>query len=78
MPFELAALLGPDGALGGRVNLYLIGKHWFVTAKIIDLLLEEEADACGINLYEGDLARHLAWTLFHDGPRAHGPKDSTV
>ncbi len=59
---ELAALLGPDGALGGRVNIYLIDKHWFVTAKIIDLLLEEEANARGINLYEGDLAQRLAST----------------
>jgi hypothetical protein len=71
---ELAALLAPDGALGGRVNIYLIDEHWFVTAKIIDLLLEEEANARGINLYGGDLAQRLAWTLFHEGPRTLGPE----
>ena len=69
----LAALLASDGALGGRVSIYLIDKHWFVAAKIIDLLLEEEAHARGINLYEGNHAQRLAATLFHDGPRALGP-----
>jgi hypothetical protein len=36
------------------------------------LLLEEEAHGRGINLYEGDHARRLAWTLFDEGPRALG------
>jgi hypothetical protein len=68
----LAALLGPGGALAGRAHVYLVDKHYFVASKIIDLLLEEEAHARGINLYEGDLARRAAWTLFTDGPRALG------
>lgn len=68
----LAALLGPGGVLADRVDVYLVDKHYFVTSKIIDLLLEEEAHARGINLYEGDRARRAAWTLFTDGPRALG------
>ena len=63
----LAALLGPGGA-----HVYLVNKHYFVTGKIIDLLLEEEAHARGINLHEGGRARRAAWTLFTDGPRALG------
>ena len=68
----LAALLGPDGALAGRAHLYLIDKHYFVAGKIIDLLLEGDANDRGINLHEGDRARQLAWTLFNRGPRALG------
>jgi hypothetical protein len=49
-----------------------VDKHFFVTGKIIDLLLEEEAHERGINLHEGDHARQLAWTLFDEGPRALG------
>jgi hypothetical protein len=68
----LAALLGPNGALADRVSVYLVDKHYFVTSKIIDILLEEEAYARRINLYEDDRARQAAWTLFTDGPRALG------
>jgi hypothetical protein len=68
----LAGLLGPGGPLAGRTRVYLVDKHYFVASKIIDLLLEEEAHARGINLYENDLARQAAWTLFTDGPRALG------
>lgn len=68
----LAGLIEPQGALAGRARVYLVDKHFFVTAKIIDLLLEEEAHERGINLHEGDRARQLAWTLFDEGPRALG------
>jgi hypothetical protein len=68
----LAGMLGPGGPLAGRTRVYLVDKHYFVASKIIDLLLEEEAHARGINLYENDLARRAAWTLFTDGPRALG------
>lgn len=60
----LAGLLGPDGPLAGRTRLCLVDKHYFVASKITDLLLEEEAHARGINLYEDDLARRAAWALF--------------
>jgi hypothetical protein len=68
----LAGLLGPRGGLAGRAHVYLVDKHYFVTGKIIDLLLEEEASDRGINLHEGDRARQTAWTLFNEGPRALG------
>lgn len=68
----LAALLGPGGALATRAGVYLVDKHYFVTAKIIDVFLEEEAHERGINIYEGDRARRAAWTLYLEGPRAMG------
>lgn len=68
----LADLLGPGGALAGRAHVYLVDKHYFITSKIIDLLLEEHASKQGVNLYADDLARRLAWTLFDEGPRALG------
>ena len=68
----LAALLAPGGMLAGRANVYLVDKHYFVAGKIIDLLMEEEAYDLGINLYENDQARQIAWTLFTEGPRALG------
>jgi hypothetical protein len=68
----LAELIEPSGPLAGRAGVYLVDKHFFVTGKIIDLLLYEEADERGINLHEGDRARQLAWTLFNEGPRALG------
>jgi hypothetical protein len=68
----LAALLEPGGALADRAQVYLVDKHYFVTGKIIDLLLEEHASDRGVNLYKDDLARKLAWTLFNEGPRALG------
>ena len=68
----LVGLLGPGGGLEGRAHIYPVDKHYFVTGKIIDLLLEEEASARGINLHEGDRARQIAWTLFNEGPRALG------
>ena len=63
----LAALLGPGGVLVGRAHVYLVDKHYFVAGKIIDLLLEEEASARGINLYEGDLARQIAFDPVYRG-----------
>jgi hypothetical protein len=68
----LAELIEPQGALAGRACVYLVDKHFFVTAKIIDLLLEEEAHEQGLNLYGGGGARQLAVTLFVEGPRALG------
>ena len=68
----LVGLLGPGGGPEGRAHIYLVDKHYFVTGKIIDLLLEEKASARGINLHEGDRARQIAWTLFNEGPRALG------
>jgi hypothetical protein len=52
--------------------VYLIDTRYFVTSKIIDLLLEEFVHTHGGNLYAGDQARMAAWTLFNEGPRALG------
>ncbi|GLY83363.1 hypothetical protein Airi02_012930 [Actinoallomurus iriomotensis] len=68
----LADLLSSGGALAGRVRIYLVDKHYFITSKTIDLLIEERASKRGVNLYADDLARRLAWTLFDEGPRALG------
>lgn len=68
----LAALLGPGGTLATRASVYLVDKHYFVTAKIIDVFLEEEAHERGINFYEGGRARKAAQTLYLEGPRAMG------
>jgi hypothetical protein len=75
----LAALLEPGGgALADRAQVYLVDKHYFVTGKIIDLLLEEHASDRGVNLYKDDVARKLAWTLFKEGPVRSKPKASNV
>jgi hypothetical protein len=70
----LAALFKNGGPLVGRAQVYLVDKHYFVTAKIVDLLLEEEANDRGVNLYADDRARQLAWTLFNNGPQVLGTK----
>lgn len=68
----LADLLKPNGALVDKVSVYMVDKHYFVTGKIIDLLLEEHASNLGINLHAGGFASELARTLFDEGPRALG------
>lgn len=65
-------LLGPEGDLVDRIDVYVVDKHYFVTAKLIDLLVVERAHREGNNLYQDGRARHLARTLFNDGPRALG------
>jgi hypothetical protein len=61
-------VLGPGGSLADRSGVYLVDKRYFVTAKIIDLLLEEFVHEHGGDLHAGDGARMAAWTLLHDGP----------
>jgi hypothetical protein len=68
----LADLLAPDGPLANRISIYMVDKHYFITGKIIDLLLDEHFSARGLNMYEGGFARHLARILFNEGPRALG------
>jgi hypothetical protein len=68
----LAALLQPGGALVERSSVYMIDKRYFITAKIIDLLLEEYAHERGVDLYTDGRARHFAWTLMNEGQRALG------
>jgi hypothetical protein len=68
----LAELVGSGGPIADRASVYLIDTRYFVTSKIIDLLLEEFVHARGGDLYAGDKARKAAWTLFNEGPRALG------
>ena len=68
----LAEVLGPGGPVADRAGIYLTDKRYFITAKIIDLLLEEYSHSRGIDLYAGDQARKIAWNFFEEGPRALG------
>ena len=68
----LAEFLDSGGPLADRTGIYLTDKRYFVTAKIIDLLLEEHSHARGVDLYADDKARKIAWNFFNEGPRALG------
>ena len=68
----LAGALRPGGMLAGRVRIFMIDKRFFVTAKIIDLLLEEHAHENGVDLHADDQARRYAQKLIEEGPRALG------
>jgi hypothetical protein len=69
----LSALLAPGGDLHGRASVYLIDKHYFVVAKLIDLFVEEQAHKQGRNIRNTGRARTMARRLFEEGPRALGP-----
>lgn len=66
----LCELWGPDGALAGRCSVYLVDKEYAVVAKVIDLLLEEQAHAAGVDLYAGGQVQRMARTLATQGRRA--------
>ncbi|MGV9211056.1 hypothetical protein ACTFTM_04240 [Micromonospora sp. RB23] len=68
----LARALRPGGMLAGRASIFMIDKRFFVTAKIIDLLLEEYAHENGVDLHADDQARRYAQKLIEEGPRALG------
>jgi hypothetical protein len=68
----LADALSAGGPLADRASVFLVDARYFVTSKIIDLLLEEFVHDHGGNLHAGDGARMAAWTLFDVGPRALG------
>jgi hypothetical protein len=68
----LAELLGPGGPLAGRASVYVIDKHYFVASKLVDLLLEEQCHAMGIDIVSNGLARQFARDLAAEGPRALG------
>ncbi|MET8631762.1 hypothetical protein [Streptomyces sp. NPDC004680] len=69
----LSALLAPGGALHGRASVYLLDKHYFVVAKLIDLFVEEQAHKQGRDIRNTGRARKMARSLFAEGPRALGP-----
>ncbi|WP_328753680.1 hypothetical protein OHA28_50325 [Streptomyces sp. NBC_00269] len=70
----LSGLLEPGGALHGRASVYLIDKHYFVIAKLIDLLVEEMLHKQGRDIRNTGQARKMARSLFTEGARALGPE----
>ncbi|SDZ26460.1 DUF3800 domain-containing protein [Herbiconiux ginsengi] len=60
-PKVLAAFLSPKGALGQRASIHVTDKSYFITSKLISLLVEEEAHERNVNLapIERDLANEL-------------------
>ncbi|WP_159001187.1 DUF3800 domain-containing protein [Streptomyces sp. SBT349] len=69
----LRQLWGPGGALEGRCAVLVVDKQYATVAKIVDLLLEEQAHAEGADLYQDREARRLARVLALDGRRALTP-----
>ncbi|MFC6067039.1 hypothetical protein [Streptomyces ochraceiscleroticus] len=69
----LSELLASGGVLHGRASIYLIDKHYFVVAKLIDLFIEEAAHKQGRDIRNTGRARQMARSLFTEGPRALGP-----
>lgn len=68
----LADLLAPGGPLATRASIYIIDKHYFVVAKLVDLLVEEQFHALGIDIVNNDVVRQLARDLATEGTRALG------
>jgi len=64
-PAHRAPLLDLLVALNGRGNINLVDKSYFVCAKLIALLVEEQANTRGVDLAGSGLARQYASTL-HD------------
>ncbi|MFF1716920.1 DUF3800 domain-containing protein [Streptomyces sp. NPDC058268] len=70
----LRRLWEPGGELDGRCSAYVVDKEYAAVAKIVDLLLEEQAHAEGIDLYDRREARRLARLLALQGRRALKPE----
>lgn len=68
----LGELLASGGPLHGRASVYAIDKHYFVAAKLVDLLLEERFHALGYDIVSNGVGRQLALDLATEGPRALG------
>ncbi|WP_406733575.1 hypothetical protein [Streptomyces sp. NBC_01794] len=68
----LAEILGPDGPLDGRASVYIIDTHYFVMAKLVDLLLEERFHRMGYDIVSNGVARQLARDVTTEGTRALG------
>ncbi|WP_327707064.1 DUF3800 domain-containing protein [Streptomyces decoyicus] len=68
----LGELLAPGGPLHDRASVYVIDKHYFVAAKLVDLLLEERFNAMGYDIVSNGVGRQFALDLATEGPRALG------
>lgn len=62
----------PGGLLSERAKFLVIDKWYMAAAKVIDLVIEEDAYANGIDIYGTGEAYRMAQTLFQQGPRAFG------
>ncbi|MGV8977251.1 MAG: hypothetical protein ACOH17_04335 [Cellulomonas sp.] len=69
---DVGALFAGNGPLHGRAHVYLLDKLYFAVAKIIDLLVEEDAHERGVNLHDQGKAREMASVLFTHGRQALG------
>ncbi|PEG58909.1 hypothetical protein CQY21_20210 [Mycolicibacterium boenickei] len=72
-----AALLNtltPGGPLSGRAKFLVIDKWYMAAAKVIDLVIEEDAYAKGIDIYGTGEAYRMAQVLIQEGPRAFGER----
>jgi hypothetical protein len=65
-------LLEASGPLHGNARAYLVDKAFFVTAKVVDLLLDEDSPPATVGLRPVSTARAMAVTLYHEGRRAFG------
>ncbi|MCA4727107.1 DUF3800 domain-containing protein [Mycolicibacterium fortuitum] len=64
----------PGGPLSGRAKFLVIDKWYMAAAKVIDLVIEEDAYANGIDIYGTGEAYRMAQTLIQEGPRAFGDR----
>lgn len=70
----LDELLAPGAPLHDRAPVYVIDKHYFVAAKLVDLLLEERFHALGYDIVSNGVGRQPALDLATEEPRATGPR----
>lgn len=61
-----------ENLLRDHARINLVDKAYMAVAKVIDLVIEEDAYARGVDLYSDMKARDMALKLFRDGPRAFG------
>ncbi len=76
-PSRRAALLNtftPGGPLSERAKFLVIDKWYMAAAKVIDLVIEEDAYANGIDIYVTGEAYRMAQMLMQEGPRAFGER----
>jgi hypothetical protein len=72
-----AALLNTftlGGPLSERAKFLVIDKWYMAAAKVIDLVIEEDAYANGIDIYVTGEAYRMAQMLIQEGPRAFGER----
>lgn len=62
----LALLENPE--LQGRVSVHLTEKRFFLTSKLVDLIVEEVMHERGVDIYHDRRARAWAWTLYREAP----------